>query len=158
MGFQKRKFEGKYSEWYNTISANSGASPKIDSYSSIGNLVSSMDWQGEGKESICGVVDSIDTSCEDIYNGIQANIFKKALEFRNAHIYECDDYNEFKEKIKDGGFFLCHWDGTEETEARIKEETGATIRCVPYEFEQTTGLDMVSGKPAKCRVIMARAY
>lgn len=76
MGFQKRKFEGKYSEWYNTISANSGASPKLDSYSSIGNLVSSMDWQGEGKESICGVVESIDTSCEDIYNGIQANIFK----------------------------------------------------------------------------------
>lgn len=93
-----------------------------------------------------------------LLDDIQAIIFKKALEFRNAHIYECDDYNEFKEKIKDGGFFLCHWDGTEETEARIKEETGATIRCVPYEFEQTAGLDMVSGKPAKCRVIMARAY
>lgn len=76
MGFQKRKFEGKYSEWYNTISANSGANPKLDSYSSIGNLVSSMDWQGEGKESICGVVESIDASCEDIYNSIQENIFK----------------------------------------------------------------------------------
>ena len=76
MGFQKRKFEGKYLEWYNTISANSGANPKLDSYSSIGNLVSSMDWQGEGKESICGVVESIDASCEDIYNSIQENIFK----------------------------------------------------------------------------------
>ena len=89
---------------------------------------------------------------------MQANIFKKALDYRNAHIYECNDYEEFKERIKDGGFFLCHWDGTEETEARIKEDTQATIRCVPFEFEQTEGVDMVSGKPAKHRVIIARSY
>ena len=61
---------------------------------------------------------------------------------------------EFKERVKDGGFFLCHWDGTEETEAKIKEETQATIRCVPYAYEQTPGVDMVSGKPAKYRVIL----
>ena len=85
-------------------------------------------------------------------------IFKKALDFRNARIYECDDYEEFKKKVKDGGFFLCHWDGTEETEAKIKEETQATIRCVPYMFEQTPGTDMVSGKPAKYRVLIARSY
>lgn len=93
-----------------------------------------------------------------LLDDIQANILKKAKDYRDAHIYECDNYDEFKEKIKDGGFFLCHWDGTEETEARIKEETQATIRCVPFGFEQTPGVDMVSGKPAKHRVIIARSY
>ena len=94
----------------------------------------------------------------DLLDRIQKNIFEKARAFRDAHIYECDNYEEFKEKVKDGGFFLCHWDGTAETEAKIKEETQATIRCVPFAFEQTPGVDMVSGKPAKCRVLIARSY
>ena len=94
----------------------------------------------------------------DLLDKIQENIFEKARAFRDAHIYECDNYEEFKEKVKDGGFFLCHWDGTAETEAKIKEETQATIRCVPFAFEQTPGVDMVSGKPAKCRVLIARSY
>ena len=94
----------------------------------------------------------------DLLDRIQENIFEKAREFRDAHIYECDNYEEFKEKVKDGGFFLCHWDGTAETEAKIKEETQATIRCVPFAFEQTPGVDMVSGKPAKYRVLIARSY
>ena len=93
-----------------------------------------------------------------LLDDIQKNIFEKARAYRDAHIYECDNYEEFKEKVKDGGFFLCHWDGTAETEAKIKEETQATIRCVPFAFEQTPGVDMVSGKPAKCRVLIARSY
>lgn len=101
-----------------------------------------------------GIVEYVGQLLEDI----QANIYKKALDFRNAHIYECDNYEEFKERIKDGGFFLCHWDGTAETEAKIKEETQATIRCVPFMFEQTPGVDMVSGKPATQRVLIARSY
>lgn len=101
-----------------------------------------------------GLTDYIHKLLDDI----QANILKKAKDYRDARIYECDNYDEFKEKIKDGGFFLCHWDGTEETEAKIKEETQATIRCVPFGFEQTSGVDMVSGKPAKHRVIIARSY
>ena len=103
-------------------------------------------------------IDGIENYVKNLLEDIQANIYKKALDYRNAHIYECEDYEEFKEKIKDGGFFLCHWDGTPETEAKIKEETQATIRCVPYMFEQTPGTDMVSGKPAKYRVLIARAY
>ena len=91
-------------------------------------------------------------------NDIQAKLFEKARQYRDAHIYECDNYEEFKERVKDGGFFLCHWDGTPETEAKIKEDTQATIRCVPFAFEQTEGVDMVSGKPAKHRVIIARSY
>ena len=108
------------------------------------------------KESVSfdGIVERVKALLDDI----QDNIFHKAKAFRDAHIYECDNYEEFKEKVKDGGFFLCHWDGTEETEAKIKEDTQATIRCVPYMFEQTPGIDMVSGKPAKYRVIIARSY
>ena len=101
-----------------------------------------------------GIVDYVKNLLDDI----QENIFQKAKDFRDAHIYECENYEEFKEKVKDGGFFLCHWDGTEETEAKIKEDTQATIRCVPFMFEQTPGTDMVSGKPAKYRVIIARSY
>ena len=95
---------------------------------------------------------------ENLLGDIQQNIFEKARKYRNERIYECDNYEEFKERVKDGGFFLCHWDGTAETEAKIKEETQATIRCVPYGFEQTEGVDMVSGKPSKYRVIIARSY
>ena len=101
-----------------------------------------------------GLAERIITLLDDI----QENIFNKALTYRDQHIYECNNYDEFKQRIKDGGFFLCHWDGTEETEAQIKEETQATIRCVPFGVEQTEGIDMVSGKPAKYRVIIARSY
>ena len=103
-------------------------------------------------------IDGIEQYVQNLLEDIQSNIYKKALDYRDAHIYECDNYDEFKERIKDGGFFLCHWDGTAETEAKIKEDTQATIRCVPYGYEQTPGTDMVSGKPAKYRVIIAKAY
>ena len=101
-----------------------------------------------------GIADRVEALLDDI----QKNIFEKARKFRDEHVYVCENYEEFKEKVKDGGFFLCHWDGTEETEAKIKEETQATIRCVPFAYDQTSGTDMVSGKPAKHRVIIARAY
>ena len=101
-----------------------------------------------------GIVERVAKLLDDI----QENIYQKALSFRNEHIYECDNYDEFKERIKDGGFFLCHWDGTTETEEKIKEDTQATIRCVPFMFKQTEGVDMVSGRPAKHRVIIARSY
>ena len=108
------------------------------------------------KESVSfdGIIERVTTLLDDI----QANLFEKARAYRDAHVYECDNYDEFKERVKDGGFFLCHWDGTAETEAKIKEDTQATIRCVPFDYEQTEGVDMVSGKPAKCRVIIARSY
>ena len=102
--------------------------------------------------------DNIAQHVTELLADIQNNLFEKARRYRDAHIYECDNYDEFKTKVKDGGFFLCHWDGTAETEAKIKEETQATIRCIPFGYEQTEGVDMVSGKPAKCRVIMARSY
>ena len=102
--------------------------------------------------------DGIVERVKNLLDDIQKNVFEKARKYRDAHVYECDNYEEFKERIKDGGFFLCHWDGTPETEAKIKEDTQATIRSVPFAYEQTPGVDMVSGKPAKYRVIIARAY
>ena len=102
--------------------------------------------------------DNIAQHVTELLADIQNNLFEKARRYRDAHIYECDNYDEFKTKVKDGGFFLCHWDGTAETEAKIKEETQATIRCIPFGYEQTESVDMVSGKPAKCRVIIARSY
>lgn len=101
-----------------------------------------------------GIVERVKGLLDDIQN----NLFEKARKYRDAHVYECENYDEFKERVKDGGFYLCHWDGTAETEAKIKEDTQATIRCVPFAYEQTEGIDMVSGKPAKCRVIIAKSY
>ena len=108
------------------------------------------------KENIA--VEGIEQYLKNLLDEIQKNIFKKAKDARDARIYECDNYEEFKERVKDGGFFLCHWDGTAETEAKIKEETQATIRCVPFGVEQTPGVDMVSGKPSVARVLIARSY
>ena len=108
------------------------------------------------KESVSfdGIVDRVKKLLEEI----QDNIFEKARKFRDSHIYPCDNYEDFKERIKDGGFFLCPWDGTAETEAKIKEETQATIRCIPYGYDQTPRTDMLSGKPTEPRVIIARNY
>lgn len=102
-----------------------------------------------------GIEDHIVALLEEM----QTAIYDKANERLKANIFECDNYDEFKERIKDGGFFLCPWDGTAETEAQIKAETQATIRCVPYGVSQDNlGVDMVSGKPAVARVVIARSY
>jgi prolyl-tRNA synthetase len=93
-----------------------------------------------------------------LLSDIQTNIYNKALKFRDEHTYIIDSYDEFKEKIENGGFFLAHWDGTAETEALIKAETKATIRCIPIEGDRETGKCMVTGKPSKQRVVFARNY
>ena len=103
--------------------------------------------------------EGIDEYVNTLLEEIQTNIFEKAKKYRDEHIFECNNYEEFKMRVKDGGFFLCPWDGTTETEARIKEETQATIRCVPIGVDQSNpGVDMVSGKPAKYKVLIARSY
>lgn len=90
---------------------------------------------------------------------IQSNIFKKALDFREANTTVVDDYEEFKKLLDDkGGFFLCHWDGSAETEERVKNETKATIRCIPLEGPTEPGKCMVTGKPSARRVLFARSY
>ncbi len=91
---------------------------------------------------------------------IQQNIYKKALDFRNANTYKVDSWDEFKQKIEEGGFLLCHWDGTKETEAKIQEETKATIRCIPIDSFvcEEEGKCVYSGKASKRRVIFAKSY
>ncbi len=89
---------------------------------------------------------------------IQDNIYNKALEFRKTHTYQTDSYEEFKEILDKGGFIMAHWDGTSETEDRIKEETKATIRCIPFDAPEEDGKCILTGKPSKRRVLFARAY
>ncbi|SNZ01830.1 proline--tRNA ligase [Flagellimonas pacifica] len=90
---------------------------------------------------------------------IQENIYQKALDYRAAHITQVDTYDEFKRVIAEkGGFVSAHWDGSIETEDKIKEETKATIRCIPWKAEEQQGVCMVTGKPSTQRVLFAKAY
>ncbi|MGJ1206475.1 proline--tRNA ligase [Sphingobacterium lactis] len=90
---------------------------------------------------------------------IQQNIFKKALDFRTDHITEVESYDEFKQVLEEkGGFISAHWDGTVETEKRVKEETKATIRCIPLDAKEEEGVCIFTGKPSKQRVLFAKAY
>ena len=89
---------------------------------------------------------------------IQDNIYNKALEFRKANTYSTDSYQEFKEILDKGGFIMAHWDGSSETEERIKEETKATIRCIPFDAPEEDGKCILTGKPSNKRVVFARAY
>ena len=109
-----------------------------------------------GKETVSldGIVDYVANLLEDIQN----NIYTKARNFRDSHIFEANSYDEFKELIEKGGFVLAHWDGTTETEERVKEETKATIRCIPLDGDTTPGTCIFTGQPSERRVIFARNY
>ena len=96
---------------------------------------------------------------ENLLRDIQENIYKKALNYREEHITPIDSYEEFKDLLETkGGFFLAHWDGTAATEEKIKEETKATIRCIPLGDKKEEGSCMVTGKPSQQRVLFAKAY
>lgn len=103
-------------------------------------------------------LDGIETHIQQLLDDIQANIFKKAFDYRSSVTRNVDSYEEFKVEIEKGGFLMCHWDGTPETEEKIKNETKATIRCIPLEGDKTPGKCMVTGKPSAQRVIFARNY
>ena len=104
-------------------------------------------------------VEGIDKYIKELLDDIQENIYKKALNFRTEKTTKVDSYDEFKKVLKEkGGFILAHWDGTEETELKIKDETKATIRCLPIEGEKEEGKCMVTGKPSKQRAVFALSY
>ena len=103
-------------------------------------------------------MEGIEEYVKTLLDDIQSNIFKKALDHRAEMTATVDTYDEFKEQIEKGGFIMAHWDGTPETEEKIKEETKATIRCIPLEGDKTPGVCMVTGKPSKQRVVFARNY
>ena len=102
----------------------------------------------------------LENSIEALLNDIQDTIYRKALAFRDSRVEKCDSWEEFKEKIGTGKFLLCHWDGTAETEQKIKDETKATIRCIPVDSYvcEEEGVDIYSGKPSKQRVVFGIAY
>jgi len=104
----------------------------------------------------------IETVIANLLEEIQRNCFQKAIDYRTSMTRECNSYEEFKEEIKKGGFLLCHWDGTPETEELIKNETKATIRCIPLDplpgFRDEPGRCMVTGRPSERRVVFALAY
>ncbi|MDR1646015.1 MAG: proline--tRNA ligase [Tannerellaceae bacterium] len=102
--------------------------------------------------------DNIETYIQSLLDDIQHNIYRKAHDHRASHIVNADTYEEFKEKIEEGLFIMAHWDGTPETEERIKNETKATIRCIPLEGDKTPGRCMLTGQPSACRVLFARSY
>ena len=102
--------------------------------------------------------DNIVETIQNLLKEIQDNIYQKALDFRLANTREVNTWEEFKEEIKKPGFLLCHWDGTPETEEKIKAETKATIRCIPFEGDKTPGQCIYTGKPSTQRVIFAIAY
>jgi len=103
-------------------------------------------------------LDNIGAYVRKLLDDIQQNIYRKAFDFRALQTFTVETYDEFKLKIEEGGFILAHWDGTPETEALIKEETKATIRCIPFEGNKTPGKCMVTGKPSAQKVVFARAY
>ena len=109
------------------------------------------------KESV--QADDVLDHIEQLLKEMQKNIFDKALAFRDEHMTEVDTYEEFKQVIEEkGGFVSAHWDGTRETEDRIKEETKATIRCIPLNNAKEEGKCMVTGEPSPQRVLFAKAY
>jgi prolyl-tRNA synthetase len=102
-------------------------------------------------------IDGVEIYIEKLMTEIQENIYKKAFDYRASVTREVNSYDEFKVEIEKGGFLLCHWDGTPETEERVKDETKATIRCIPLEASEE-GICIFTGKPSKQRVVFARAY
>lgn len=100
----------------------------------------------------------IETYVQNLLEEIQNNIFQKALKNREQRTITVDTYDEFKEKIEQGYFIMAHWDGTPETEEQVKNDTKATIRCIPLDGDTTPGKCMVTGKPSARRVLFAKAY
>lgn len=103
-------------------------------------------------------IDNIEDYITNLLDEIQNNIFQKALDFRQSRTVKADTWEEFKEQIENSMFVYAHWDGTPETEQKIKEETKATIRCIPLDDDFEDGKCIYSGQPSKRRVIFARAY
>jgi prolyl-tRNA synthetase len=103
-------------------------------------------------------IDGIAQYLTDLLDEIQQNIYKKAHDFRSANTFKVNTWDEFCQKIEEGGFLMAHWDGTSETEEKIKELTKATIRCLPFDGTHEPGLCVLTGKPSTRRVIFARAY
>ena len=99
------------------------------------------------------------TNITQLLEDIQENLYQRAKKFRDDRITKVDNFEEFKQVLEQkGGFISCHWDGTSETEEKIKEQTKATIRCIPFNGKKEEGKCVFTGKPSSQRVLFAKAY
>ncbi|MDQ3014529.1 MAG: proline--tRNA ligase [bacterium] len=103
-------------------------------------------------------VDELVEKVKALLEEIQSNLYTKALDYKNAKTKNIDSWDDFKKAIEDGNFVLAHWSGDREVEAQIKEETGATIRCIPLDQKKEVGICIKSGKPSEGRVVFAKSY
>ncbi len=117
--------------------------------------IARRDTQTKETRALEGIADHV----ADLLREIQQNLFNRALTFRQSNTHTVDNYDDFKDILENkGGFILAHWDGTSETEEKIKEETKATIRCIPLDSEEEAGTCIYSGAPSTRRAVFARAY
>ncbi len=117
--------------------------------------VARRDTKEKSSQPLEGIVDHIEGLLEDIQN----NLYNRAFKYREEHTTSVDTFEEFKDVLENkGGFISAHWDGTTETELKIKELTKATIRCIPNDVEMEDGKCILTGKPSRCRVLFAKAY
>jgi prolyl-tRNA synthetase len=117
--------------------------------------VARRDTKEKQTQSLDGIVDYVVTLLDDI----QTNIYQKALAYKNSHTTSVDNFDQFKAVLEnEGGFIAAHWDGTNETEDKIKELTKATIRCIPLDAKDEAGVCVLTGKPSTKRVLFAKAY
>ena len=103
-------------------------------------------------------LEAVASEVMNVLDEAQKGLFEKALKKREERTFKVDTYDEFKERVNDGGFFMCHWDGTSATEEKIQQETKATIRNIPFDAPEETGKCMVTGQPSARRVIISKAY
>lgn len=103
-------------------------------------------------------MEGIEDKIKHLLERIQQNIYQKAFDFREQNTFVVDTWDEFKKQIERGGFVLAHWDGTTETELKIKEETKATLRLIPLNEKKVSGKCILTGNPSEQRVVFAKAY
>ena len=103
-------------------------------------------------------LEGIEAYVQQLLDEIQNNIYTKALNMRQSRTKSVDTWDDFKQEIEKGNFVLAHWDGTTETELKIKEETKATIRCIPLDIQPEEGKCIFTGKPSAHRVLFAKNY
>lgn len=117
--------------------------------------VARRDTKDKASQPLEGIADHI----SHLLDEIQSNLYNRALKYREEHTTPVDTFEEFKDVLENkGGFVEAHWDGTTETELKIKELTKATIRCIPNDVKMEAGKCILTGNPSKCRVLFAKAY
>ena len=103
-------------------------------------------------------MDGLREKLETLLEEIQQSLFDRAKQRMEDNTHDCDNFDEYKQRVKEGGFYRIHWDGTDDSENRLQGKTKSTIRCIPLDAEEEDGACLVSGNPSERRVIASQAY